>query len=167
MIKTNNYLVLTLVMLLLILCFSPLLYSNQKEYCIDIGISVGTPAGLNLLFNIWRLRHGISINGMYLSVANNDIVLSGVELNYLYKLLHNKKNSIYLYSTAGLGYTNIYSPASSFSGPYLDTQLGATLLAFYIQGGLAYGLFKYEGKKAYPIQLLGQIGFKIPFCWGN
>ncbi len=121
----------------------------------ELGVNVGTPAGLNAAFGRWFGLFGLRLSGMLYYPA-----LAGAQLNFGFKLSDNANRSHVLALIAGSSV--IEDSWGWYARDKYWTYLGAVyelnLSGFFLQAGASVG----EGDYSNP-QLMVQIGYMYRF----
>jgi hypothetical protein len=121
----------------------------------ELGVNVGTPAGLNAAFGRWFGLFGLRLSGMVYGSA-----LAGMQLNFGYKLSDNSNRSHVLALIAGSSHLEdsrgwyIRDKSWTYLGAVYELNLGG----FFLQAGASVG----EGDYSNP-QLMFQIGYMYRF----
>ncbi|MBE0643932.1 MAG: hypothetical protein IH600_07610 [Bacteroidetes bacterium] len=122
----------------------------------ELGVSVGTPAGLNFMVGHWFGIVGTRLSGMYLGST-----ISGIQANIGFKLSDNSNRSHVL--AAVFGTSHLVEDEGSFfererNWTYIGAAYNLNLSGFHLEAGLTVG----DGNFSSP-QIILQLGYMYRF----
>ena len=138
---------------------------TQKTSLTEIGLTLGTPAGLNLVLGYWDVGASVPwlvrVSGM--SYGSN---LEGIQGDLGWVFFEHEHFKQYLAATftAGRNHNDVTTHHMTLGGP----TYGFNLYGFAVQAGLGFGTYDNvhdDGTlgDTYNVQLLAQVGYTFLF----